>query len=361
MIAPSARLPGPDVVRAIALIGVVVMNYHGYLLLADPAGTAIGDGWAASLFDPWQGPLATRFAATFVLVAGVGVTLLTRSSIGDPTRITAARWRLARRGTLLYVGGLLLDEIWPGTIIPYYGLMFVIAAVLFTLRSRWILLVGLGAAIVGAALRLWRFERGLDGHSVAWLTDPDPNSVRRYAFDVLVNGTHPLLPWLAFLCAGIVLGRTLHTAWWRPTTIAVGLGLVALAGLVSMTLGGSEPRGRVDVVVSIAPYDRGLLYVASALGTSLAAYAIIDWFAERLPAPTDPLRRAGQMTLTLYLLHIVVFNLLVDWLGWVEPAGLDVALAFAATFWVAAIWAAQWWQRRFRRGPAEVVYRAFGG
>ena len=27
------RLPGPDVVRAIALIGVVVMNYHGYLII----------------------------------------------------------------------------------------------------------------------------------------------------------------------------------------------------------------------------------------------------------------------------------------------------------------------------------------
>ena len=27
------RLPGPDVVRAVALIGVVVMNYHGDLIL----------------------------------------------------------------------------------------------------------------------------------------------------------------------------------------------------------------------------------------------------------------------------------------------------------------------------------------
>ena len=69
------RLPGPDVVRAVALIGVVVMNYHGYLIIRGGARTG---GWAAELFDPWTGPLSTRFAATFVLVAGVGVTLLTR-------------------------------------------------------------------------------------------------------------------------------------------------------------------------------------------------------------------------------------------------------------------------------------------
>ena len=29
----TGRLPGPDVVRAVALIGVVVMNFHGYLIL----------------------------------------------------------------------------------------------------------------------------------------------------------------------------------------------------------------------------------------------------------------------------------------------------------------------------------------
>ena len=36
----TRRRPGPDVVRAVALIGVVVMNYHGYLILrGGPAAT----------------------------------------------------------------------------------------------------------------------------------------------------------------------------------------------------------------------------------------------------------------------------------------------------------------------------------
>jgi len=35
--AGRTRLPGPDVVRAVALIGVVVMNYNGYLLLQQEA------------------------------------------------------------------------------------------------------------------------------------------------------------------------------------------------------------------------------------------------------------------------------------------------------------------------------------
>jgi uncharacterized membrane protein YeiB len=354
------RLPGPDVVRAVALIGVVVMNFHGYLLLAADDSTdagRVGEGWAAALFDPWDGPLSTRFAATFVVVAGVGVTLLTRSSVGEPGRVRQMRWRLVRRGVLLYTVGLVLDQIWPGTIIPYYGAMFVGAAALFTLRTAWVVTIGLGAAAAGAAVNAWIVWRADDGHLTSWLTSPSPDSARRYAFDVFVNGTHPLLPWFAFLCAGIVLGRLLTREWWRPAAIATGVALYSVATM-------AEPFASTTLqasMLSTASHDGSLVYVASALGTALIAYATIDWLAERFPGPTDPLRRAGQLTLSLYILHVLLFNLVVDWLGWIEPAGLDVALVFALGFWMAAIAAAAAWQRRCGIGPAERVYRAFGG
>jgi len=355
--APSARLRGPDVVRAVALIGVIVMNYHGYLILrAIESGTAgPRTGWLEELFDPWDGPLSTRFATTFVLVAGVGVTLLTRTATGDPVRTRDMRWRLVRRGVLLYVVGLVLDEIWPGTIIVYYGVMFVLAAGIFTWRSRWIVTIGAVAAVAGASLRLWRFDRNISGHDTDWLTRP--GSVRRYVFDVFVNGTHPLLPWFAFLCAGIVLGRIIATPWWRPAVAGVGIVLVTAAA----TLSGIPSTSLRQVAFSIDPSDRSLVYVSSALGSALIAYVVIDWLAERFVSATEPLRRAGQLTLSLYLAHIVVFNVVVDWLGWIEPAGVGTALVFAAAFWVAAISIGTWWQRRFGRGPAEYVYRAFGG
>jgi uncharacterized membrane protein YeiB len=365
--APSARMAGPDVVRAVALIGVVVMNFHGYLILRDieSGGVHAPTGWLDELFDPWDGPLSTRFAATFVLVAGVGVTLLTRRVVGDPARVREMRWRLVRRGVLLYVVGLLLEQIWPGTIIVYYGAMFVLAAGIFTWRSRWIVAAGVITAISSTALRSWRFDRARDGESTSWLTSPGDDSIRRYVFDVFVNGTHPLLPWFSFLCAGIVLGRILPLRWWRRATVSAGLASVSVAWFLSVLLASDGDDGDdgdlAGVVFSTNPLDRSIVYVTSALGTALLAYAAIDWLAERFPVATDPLRRAGQLTLSLYLAHVLVFNLLVDWLGWVEPAGTTSALLFAAGFWVAAIALAAWWQRRFVRGPAEYVYRAFGG
>jgi len=352
----AQRLAGPDVIRAVALIGVVVMNYHGYLILSGD-GPGIGTGWAAELFDPWTGPFSTRFAATFVLVAGVGVTLLTRSSLSDPVRIRGMRWRLVRRGVLLYSVGLLIDEIWPGTILPFYGAMFVIAAALFTLRGRWVALIGMIAASAGWGIRIWRFEQQQDGESTLWLTSPGDGSIRHFVFGVFVNGTHPLLPWLAFLCAGILLGRILNTSWWRIATLGSGFILFAGANIANA----ASSTSFQTVLLSNNPGERGLVFVASALGTALVAYASLDWLAVWFPVATDPLRRAGQLTLTLYLAHIFVFNLTVDWMGWIRPTGVDTALAFALAFWTVGILAAVAWSRQFGRGPAERLYRAFGG
>jgi len=363
----SDRLPGPDVVRAVALIGVVVMNYHGYLMFRGEGFVA--DGSIERFFDPFEGPLSTRFASTFVLTAGVGVTLLTRrvvaaraSGIEGATRaVTEMRWRLVRRGLALYVLGQLLDVIWPGTIIVYYGAMFVIASVLFTLATRWIVAIGLAAALAGWWISVWSFWRVEDGGSVAWLRSPASDSIRRYVFDLAVNGTHPLLPWMVFLCAGIVVGRVLDVPDWRLWCGGLGLLLFGTATIVSSF----ADTPFTDLVLSRHPFDRGLVYVASALGTSLVAFALISWLADRATGPAagvvEILRQAGQMTLTLYIAHILVFNLVVDWLGWVEPDGLRTALTFALVFWLAAMVAGAMWHRRYGRGPAERVYRAFGG
>lgn len=348
----AARRPGPDVVRALAMLGVITMNYHGYLIIQ---GGRRDGGWAYDLFDPWVGPLSTRFAATFVLTAGVGVTLLTRSALGDPARVVDMRWRLVRRGLLLYGFGLAFDFVWPGTILVYYGAMFVVAALLFTLRIRWVLLVGLVAALAGWLIRWWVYERELDGHDTSWLTAPGERSPRGLVTDVFVNGTHPLLPWLAFLCTGIVVGRLLDRAWWRPAAAGAGFVLFA-AGTIAAAAGMSD---RALVVLSNDPFDRGVAYTASALGTALLAFAAITWVADRYASTpaVDALRRAGQTTLTIYVSHALVFNLLVDWLDVVEPGGLATSLGFAWAYWLVVTAAAIAYHRRFGRGPVERLYR----
>ena len=152
------------------------MNFHGYLIIAadeSSPSAQVGNGWAADLFDPWSGPLSTRFAATFVLVAGVGVTLLTRSSIGDPATVTTMRWRLVRRGVLLYVVGLAARSHLAGHDHPLLrrdvrrrGGDLHVPDPLDRARSVPI------AALAGAGINAWLFWQAEDGNSTEWLTVP---------------------------------------------------------------------------------------------------------------------------------------------------------------------------------------------
>src|SRR5512143_741774 len=186
------------------------MNYHGYLILL---GGPVGDSGVNRFFNPWTGPLSTRFAATFVLVAGMGITLLTNRGrlSGDRERQSADRWTLIRRGFLLYAFGFVFEWIWGGTILFFYGAFFMVGALLFTLRTRWLALVGTVAALGAAAIQWWAFETE---HDISWLlggwNEPGPyKSPRRLVFDTFVNGTHPLLAWLACLSVGRMLGGLL--------------------------------------------------------------------------------------------------------------------------------------------------------
>lgn len=346
------RLPGPDVVRAVAILGVVVMNYHGYLVIL---GGRREGGWAYDLFDPWEGPLSTRFAALFVVTAGVGVTLLTRSAGDDPTRRADRSWVLIRRGLLLYGAGIVFDFIWSGSILPYYGAMFVFAAVLWRLGTAALAAVGAVSAIAGWLIQWWQYDAQLDGHDTTWLSDPGPRSPRGLLLDVFVNGTHPLFPWLAFLCAGIIVGRVLNDRT-RFMTIGIGgAGVWVIARLIAHRRG-DELSG---LLFSPHPFDRGLVYTASALGSALAVFVAITTVANRCAtsAVVVWLQRAGQLSLTIYVLHAFAFNLVVNRLDWVTPAGLRTSLLLAVGFWIVALIAASAYQRRFGRGPAEWLYR----
>ena len=300
---------------------------------------------------------AGRIEERLVPDAGFGITLL--PGRGIERRLTP-RNLLAAAGLVVaaFKAVALVRRHRPEVVLALGGFASAacaLAAVLWRLPNRGLFAVGGTAALAGFGLRWLVLERQLDGHATAWLTDPGERSPAGLLIDVLVNGTHPLLPWLAFFCVGIVLGRMLDRAWWRPVAAGSGLALFSIASMVAV--GATGPRR--EVLLGSDPWSRSLVYTASALGTALVAFAAVTWLAERFEgsAAIDWLRRAGQLSFTIYIAHALVFNLLVDWLDVIEPAGLFTALGFAVAYWLIALPLAAAYQRRFGRGPIEQLYR----
>lgn len=368
----SSRIESLDVARAIALFGVVAMNFHAYLNGAKSMYPTHPSMWER-IFNPLTGPLTTRFAATFVLIAGIGVSLFTQRARGSNKRaeIQHTRLVLLRRGALLYFMGYFVQWIWPGTILFYYGAYFIIAAAIFAWSSKQ--LIGLCAIsiVVAASLSWWRVNQLLDGNDTRWLS-PSPNSPRNLLIRTFFDYTHPVFPWFAFFIVGILLGRHIHRLpeiRLRLIFAAVLMMLVTHAANFLCTPSSqiSDRDFVLAKLLSTQPLDRGILFSLGTLATAIVALCVISLVVERAPrfvisgVLVKFLARAGRMTLSVYLLHVAFFNLIVHRMHWVSATGLDTALVLSMSFYVVALLLASGWNKHFGIGPAERAYRAFGG
>ena len=367
IIRPS-RISSLDVTRAIALIGVVMMNYHAYLN-KDKAFYPPHPSFAERIFNPLSGILTTRFAATFVLVAGMSIALLVQSAMqsGNADLIRSAQMKLARRGLFLYALGAAVQWIWPGTILFYYGAFLLISAVICTWSNRSLIAVSVASIAVSTGLSAWRGYQFFEGNFTQWLS-PAPNTPRNLLIRTFVDYTHPVFPWITFICAGIILGRNLERLTQFRTRIMLWSGVVLFATFLIRTfVMPSSLSTQSDYVLQRAlstnNHNHSVLHVTSTLAVALLAFCCISFVTDSRVSSRAVtfLARTGQMTLSIYLAHVLVFNLVVNWLNWVRPTGLDTALVLSLAFYILAVPVSSLWSRKYGIGPCERVYRAFGG
>lgn len=362
----NTRLPSLDVTRAVAMFGVVALNFHGYLNAAQWTNPVDPSPWEKA-FNPLTGILTTRFAATFVFVAGIGITLFLRAAGDDGAALTLRRIVLFRRGLFLFGLGSLLQWIWPGTIIFYYGAYFMIAALVATWSTRTLVALAGGVTLAACAIAGFRFERGRLGESTAWLS-PQIDSPRNLMIRVFIDYTHPVLPWLTFLLAGVILGRHLHRLdRLRRPLIITSLVTLVFSHVMRTIAWPHFLLDRNDVVrrvlVSTDPYDRSLLYTVSALSTATLAFLIVSVVTDSRPPGrvSESVAVVGRLSLSIYVLHVFFYNALVKWWGLFGDGGLATAIGLALVFYVLIFVVSRWWSHYLGTGPMERVYRLVGG
>ncbi|CAB5720448.1 Predicted membrane protein [Delftia tsuruhatensis] len=335
-----SRLAGLDLARYFALAGMVFVNFRQAM---HPASEA--PGWLLALFHFLEG----KASATFVVLAGLGLVLATRSQ----ERATARIWTLRRALFLLVAGGLNL-LIFPADIIHYYAVYFVLAIAWLQTGPRALLAGILGVALASTwALLHLDYSQGWDWASLSYEGLWEPAG---FARNLLFNGFHPVLPWFAFFLYGMLLARLpLAKASVQGALVAAGAAMSGLACALAW-LGGDGPWAPW---LATSPMPPGPAYLLMGLGCASIAIGACLRLAERWPeGPWRGLLPAGRMTLTLYLAHILIGMGILEAMGALDGTRGLGDVAWAATLYLLMATVAAWaWGRKVAQGPVEWVMR----
>ncbi|MBR0686668.1 DUF418 domain-containing protein [Bradyrhizobium manausense] len=349
---PSERIDAIDVLRGIALFGVMAIN--------------LAMEFRVSIFDQFLGPrtlaspidraieailttaVELKAFALFSLLFGVGLAI-------QFDRLASARRTalLVRRlAALLGFGVIHLCLIWNGDILTEYALAgFIVLP--FLSGPRWLLALAV-LVFLALYLAMQAFPPvGLfPSRTVIWRDVVDANRI--YAtggfLDVLAFRLREI-PLIASLHAFIFL-RTiglflLGALAWRSGVMqnARALFIIALAAIAlgaGLLYRGSEPLGTVllalgygAAVLGIAHFERGK--------------KLLGWAA--------PL---GRMAFTNYVAQSVIFGWIFYGygLGRFGQLGITQALAIGIAVYAAQVLLSAWWLRHYRYGPLEWLWRS---
>ncbi|HVC98023.1 MAG TPA: heparan-alpha-glucosaminide N-acetyltransferase domain-containing protein [Pirellulales bacterium] len=358
---PTERILGFDIARAFAVLGMVVVHFS-LVMAADQSGPA----WLNEVL----GFLDGRAAATFVILAGVGLTLFSERAVKSRDRHAIAQVRkvLIRRGLFLLVLGFINLRIWPGDILRVYGVSLLLASRLITASNRRLLLGAFGFALGFVALFLvLDFEQNWDWDTLTYRRLWTPKGLLRNLF---YDGFRSVLPWSGFVLLGMWLGRLdLRDPTVNRRAFFAAAGTTLCAEVVSWLCVShflAHPVGMdaetVKALFGTESMPALPLFLLAGGGAAVAVIALSVRLSDAWPfCLWRPLAVTGQMALTWYFAHIVLGLGSIMALGLEASQPLPVAAGCGVAFFALAVLTSWLWKLAFPNGPLEFVMRKIAG
>ncbi len=312
----SKRILGYDLARSWALLGMIVVHF-GLVMGSDQARPA----YAAEVMHLCDG----RAAALFVVLAGVGLTLRSRSAVssGNPRATARVGATLIRRGLFLLAIGFVNLLVWQGDILRVYGVSLVLAAGLIAASDRRLLSIALGFVLGFVLLFLvLDYDQNWEWATLTYHRLWTPAGAIRNLF---YDGFRSVFPWTGLLVFGMWLGRRdLRERRNNSCFLLTAIGVVVVAEAVSRLMivyFRAHPQGLDGETIkalfgteSMPPLP---LFLMSSGGTAVGIIALSVRTADAWPNALwlGPLIAMGQMALTWYFFHIIIGLGTVDALG----------------------------------------------
>ncbi|MGH1365592.1 MAG: DUF418 domain-containing protein [Calditrichia bacterium] len=358
----SSRIVGYDVARALAVFGMIFVNFKLVM-----TGYEAHSGWIAWCLSLLEG----RAAATFVILAGVGLSLISRRAYNasDTTALRHTRFLLLKRALFLFVVGLLYTPIWPADILHFYGLYIAVCAFLLTVSNRRLLWIAAGFTLGFVVLMLlFDYETGWNWATLEyqnfWTL---PGMVRHMFF----NGFHPVIPWTSFMIFGMWLGRQdIRNKLFRRRLFLISLTVVAITEFTShqliRSLSANADQQVYEIIVALfgtAPMPPMPLYILSAGGTAVILILLSIILTENITETrwVKALISTGQLALTNYFAHVIIGMGALETFGLLESSSVLSSVIASSLFCLLVVLFSYHWQEQFKRGPLEWIIRKCTG
>ena len=386
----SDRLFTLDLIRGVALLGILIMNMPGYST-SFYSGMSGSDQWPY-WWDEWTAILRNtlfsgKFNSMFSLLFGIGFTIqLTR--LIDKRGKDGVRYYIRRLVALFAFGAIHMLVFWTGDVLHMYALLGVLLLMLRNCSDRTIYCIIALCMLFPVASGIYRMET-LDAEMLshmeqafnAWLASND----YAYGRGTFVDAMHEHTRETLFLYSDPAsLEYTLSFYAQLTTTMLLGFlvgrrqliqrapelmpQLVKLQywslgiGVVSALLLAYGEKTVSSIEASPQSIVVGMSYVFCRLTlmtfyvTTLIRLAQQRRWRERLSA----LAIVGRMPLTNYLLQTAVATTIFYGWGfgfWNRGGPLAWFLLAFAIYFVVQIPASRWWLARFEYGPMEYLWR----
>ncbi len=353
----TKRVVGIDVARALAIIGMIIVNFK----------IAFGDK-GNEVYKLFAGIFEGKAAATFVVLAGIGVAFMSNNVVesNDKVKLKNTRIRIAKRAIFLFVIGLLYTPIWIADILHFYGIYMLITLLLISSSRELIFSSGLLLILIYPLLML--FLQYDTGWNFATFVYSDFWSVSGFFRNLFYNGFHPVIPWTAFMFLGLWFGKQdLSNEKFIKKTMLVSIGIFITMLLLSEFLitvlseGDQATILELKQVLGTSPMPPLPIYMIS--GSSIAIFIISTSILIAKKYESNfiivALTKTGQLALTFYVAHVIIGMGIVEFID-PEKMGkysIEFSIIYALLFSVFCILFAVIWSKHKKTGPLEWVMR----
>lgn len=351
------RILGYDFARGLAVIGMVFVNFKVVMVAEE-----------SSVLSNLVKVLSGKAAALFVVLAGVGMTLMYNGAKRKNCveGVKKVKTNLLKRAAFLFAIGLSYYFIWPADILHYYGLYLSIGVLFLSASRKWLISVSLLLIVAYSLLfPVLNYDKGWDWTIMEYT---EFFTLQGFFRNLFINGFHPAIPWLAFLLTGIWVGRiNFRDLRVRKKVLLIALATYVLFKAISMAMVSAlstlSPSETLDIEFAFGTSPMPPLFFYMVTASSLAVFIITlsIYIAEKYSNTLliKQMVSNGQLALSNYFFHVIIGMLGIQlFFGKLEQAfSIEFAVAYASVFSILLIVFSHYWRRRFNHGPLENLMR----